>query len=171
MLKWIGAGLILAASGCWGLAKAEEFARRRAAAVELTYGVDKLETEILYGRTPLPLALARAGGSMDLCRALFIGTAKKLDGNERDSVAEIWRSQVRELLREDFVDREMAEALICFGESLGNSDCQSQQKLFSLLKNQLRANEEKTRSLRDRNEKMWKFAGVGAGCALILLLL
>jgi stage III sporulation protein AB len=171
MLKWIGAGLILAASGFWGLVKAEGLSRRRAAAGELLYGADKLETEILYGVTPLPPALFRAGASMNLCRSLFMGTAEELDKNDRDSVAEIWKKRTLELLEEDVIDREMAETLICFGESLGNSDCQSQQKLFSLLKNQLRAYEEKTRGLRDKNEKMWKFIGVGAGCALILLLL
>ncbi|MDR1205023.1 MAG: hypothetical protein LBL26_06035 [Peptococcaceae bacterium] len=171
MVKWIGAGLILAASGFWGLVKAEGLARRRAAAGELMYGVDKLETEILYGKTPLPPALFRAGSSMNLCRALFIGTAEALEKNGRDSVGEIWKNQTQELLMGDIIDQEMGSALICFGESLGNSDCQSQQKLFSLLKGQLRAYEEKTRILRDKNEKMWKFIGVGAGCALILLLL
>jgi stage III sporulation protein AB len=171
MLRWIGAGLILAACGFWGLAKAEGLNRRRGAANELIYGVDKLETEILYGRTPLPAALSRAGASMDMCRALFVGTAEELDRNGRDSVAEIWRNRVRELLAKDVIDREMGEALVCFGEGLGSSDCESQQKLFSLLKGQLRAYEEKTRSLRDKNERMWKFLGVGAGCALVLLLL
>jgi stage III sporulation protein AB len=171
MMKWIGAGLLFAATSLWGFSKAEGLTRQCAAVNELRYGLEMLETEILYGQTPLALALSRAGASSALCRPLFMGVSGRLDQNRSASVAEIWADEVSRLSAQGILGPETADSLIAFGQGLGDSDRSSQQRLFALVKSQMGMHEEKVQAVRHQNEKMWRFMGMGIGCALIILFL
>jgi stage III sporulation protein AB len=171
MMKWIGAVFLFAATSFWGFSKAERLIRQCAAVNELRYGLEMLETEILYGQTPLAPALSRAGAALTLCRPLFMGVSGRLDQNRSAPVAEIWENEIGRLLAQGILGPETADSLICFGQGLGDSDRPSQQRLFALVKGQLGMYEEKLQAVRRQNEKMWKFMGMGIGCALIILFL
>ena len=61
MLKWVGAALILFSGTAYGFVRASAYAKRPKELRYLAQALLTLETEIVYGVSPLPAALAACG--------------------------------------------------------------------------------------------------------------
>jgi stage III sporulation protein AB len=130
-----------------------------------------LETEIIYGCTPLPQALNNISTKLD-------GPLKKFyrmisdDLNEGNcySLDASWSMGVDKLLKETRLKGSDRELIAEFGKVLGSSDREDQKKHFELFYIQLKQHEEVAEEERSKNEKMYKTLGILSGLVIFILL-
>ncbi|OUM96876.1 MAG: stage III sporulation protein AB [Thermobacillus sp. ZCTH02-B1] len=171
MLKLAGAMLVLVSGTLIGFRQAARYADRTAQIRDLLHALQRLETEIGFGHTPLPEALGRAAtGAAEPVAAIFIRTAERLraDGASvrdalRAAVAEVWpRTAMREPER---------AALTRLGDALGISDREDQIRHLRLAAALLAAEEAGARDEQIRYGKMWRSLGFMAALLVVILML
>ena len=100
MLKLFGAVLILAAGTMIGFSKASAYARRPRQIRQLIHALQRLETEMTYGYTPLPEALLRIADQLEpqlsfmfrmAAEPLLTATGKTAGESWRDAVNACWK--------------------------------------------------------------------------------
>ncbi|MDN5345450.1 MAG: stage sporulation protein [Clostridia bacterium] len=171
MVKMLGGGLVILTCSILGLEVARSFSARIEQLRQFNAGLKMLETEIAYGATPLPLALARVGKHLDGPVALFFqAAARKLREDPAGGALAAWEEGLKELSQKGALrpgDREIIRSL---GPMLGNSTADDQVKNLELTRQlvgqqQLAALEEN-----NRQGKMWRTLGFLLGVTLVLLL-
>ncbi|MGI6225447.1 MAG: stage III sporulation protein AB, partial [Peptococcales bacterium] len=63
------------------------------------------------------------------------------------------------------------DVLLLFGQSLGGSDREEQEKNLRLVKEQLSTLERKAEELKAKNKKLWQYLGFSMGAVIALILL
>lgn len=172
MLKAIGALLIICSAGIAGLKAASAYSLRISQLRAMQAALQLLDTEIMYGATPLPAALgkmaASAGGAVG---AVFRETGAILGAAGGYTAGEAWsRAIERNIPRTAFSPEDRA-ILQAFGETLGSSDRAEQHKHITLAAHHLRQEEEKAEQARQKNERLCKYGGFLVGISVVLLLL
>jgi stage III sporulation protein AB len=167
--QWVGALCTVAATGGWGWLLAQRVRERPAELAALQAALSLLRTEIGYGRTPLPEALARAGqGGPPAVRCLFCTAAAHLAAGTGASAAEAWQRALEEAdavatwTPDDLVE------LARLGEALGRSTAPEQLRHIDTCAERLRWAEQLARRGLERRARMWLYLGVLAGAALAL---
>ncbi|NLW07417.1 MAG: stage III sporulation protein AB, partial [Clostridia bacterium] len=98
MLKIIGGLIIIITCGGLGLTVAQGYRTRIEQLRQLNAGLKMLETEIVYGATPLALALSRVGLQLRGPVAdFFARAAKTLGDNAAASALTAWQQGLAEL--------------------------------------------------------------------------
>ncbi|GIP37616.1 stage III sporulation protein AB [Paenibacillus sp. J31TS4] len=171
MLKLIGAALLLFAGTMAGFAQSLALARRPRQIRELIQALQRLETEIAYGMTPLAEALASAGRPLsEPVARIFRGAADRLLGPGQLTAEACWQQAVEESWAGTALREAEREVLRQLAYSLGVSDREDQRQHLKLAVAQLQAEETEAAEQNRRFGSMWKSLGVLAGALLVVLM-
>lgn len=171
ILKLIGGSMIIGASSMIGFAASNKYSQRPKDIRRLRASVQMLETEIIYGCTPLPLALSNVSEKLEgALKVFFARTADELLAGQSYNLEAAWDSSLNRLIKESSLNREDKELLISFGRVLGGSDREDQRKHFELFYIQLKQLEEAAEEARQKNEKMFKSLGILSGLVIFIIL-
>lgn len=171
MLKLLGAMMILLAGTLLGFYQASQLAKRPRQIADLIRMLQRLETEILYGFTPLPEALRSTGQScVTAVGALFVRMGAELQQTAGRSVQQLWGETLAAGWRELSLGRGEREILQQLGATLGLTDRDDQVKHLRLAVNQLHGEEELAKDEQKRYERMWKSLGLLMGALVVILM-
>ncbi|WP_159882219.1 stage III sporulation protein SpoIIIAB [Paenibacillus puerhi] len=171
MIKLLGAGMILLAGTLLGFYQASQLSRRPRQIGDAIRLLQRLETEIVYGYTPLPGALRKTGqSSATEVGSLFVRTADELLRSGGRPVQLIWQETVQALWRNLSMKQGEREVLLQFGATLGLSDREDQVKHVRLAISQLQGEEDNARDEQQRYERMWKSLGLLMGALVVVLI-
>ncbi|WP_274365350.1 stage III sporulation protein SpoIIIAB [Paenibacillus thermotolerans] len=172
MLKLVGAALIMFAGTAYGFYRASRYARRPRELRYLTHALTTLESEIVFGVTPLPAALNRVASAVPSPLShLFGSAARKLRASQGERTAdECWKEAVSEAWPSTAMQEAERETMLSLGATLGVTDRADQSKHIKLCIAQLQAEEITARDEQARYEKMWRSLGaLGAAVVVILM--
>lgn len=172
MLKLIGAGILIFSSGMAGMTVARGYAQRPRQLRFLQHALQMLETEIIYGLTPLPRALERVAQRCDRSIApIFTKARLNLMDGSGSSVGEAWHKGLVEVYLEMALSKGDQGILEALGASLGLSDKEDQQKHLKLAVEQLKQETVKAEEAAKKNVKLWNYLGFLGGLALTVAFL
>lgn len=174
MLKFGGIMLILFAGTMIGFVQAARYAARPRQIRQLLHALQRLETEISYGQTPLPEALFRISGMIPQpLSTLFERISRSLQRDSSESgetVRECWEKAVNDRWPTTAMKIPEKEALLRLGSTLGGSGREDQLKHIRLAMLQLQSEESSARDDQYRYEKLSRSLGM-LGAALIVILM
>ncbi len=171
MIKLIGACMTVAACGSMGYTWARVYEKRPQQLTALEAALQMLETEIIYGATPLPEALSQVAAKCDSQTAgLFRDAAGELRKMKGITAAEAWDRAVNRFFPETALSVQDLQILKRFGVSLGASDREDQAKHIQLAKSQLRQAAVQAETLSRKNSAVFKYLGFLGGLVLALVL-
>jgi stage III sporulation protein AB len=172
MLRLSASLLIICSAGLAGLRAASAYALRSRQLRTLQEALQLLDTEIMYGATPLPAALSKvAAAAGDAVGTVFREAGDMLGTSSGLTAGEAWNLAVDQNIRRTAFTQEDRAILRSFGEALGSSDRAEQHKHITLTTYHLRQEEEKAERERQKNERIWKYGGFLVGIGIVLLLL
>jgi len=171
VIKLIGAALVLFAGTMLGYLQAARFAERPKQIRHLLHALQRLETEIGYGQTPLPEALARMAGVLpETLAVLFRRIADELRSSSGETVKNAWERILSEGWPTTAMKAGEKEAMLRLGSSLGGSGRDDQLKHVRLAVLQLQAEETSAREDQMKYERLSRSLGV-LGAALVVILM
>lgn len=172
ILKLISFSIIFSTCTIIGYLYGKTFSIRMENLVCLEQCIKMLETEIVYGATPLPEAFANIAKKGNKKVSHIFETIKNdLILHKREGVYESFLSIKEIFTGELLLKNEDVEILLSLGRVLGTSDRLDQQKNFILILNQIAGNIEEAKIDKNKNEKLYKSLGVIAGTGIIILLI
>jgi len=171
MMKILGAVLIIGASTLFGYYKASLYAARPRQIRQLIHALKRLATEIGYGSTPLPEALARLSSqcSRPLNRMFGI-IADRLRTGSSDTAKDVWQESVRLFWGQTAMKSPERETMLELGSSLGISDRENQLKHIELAVTLLQHEEAAARDEQLKYEKLSRSLGVLGGALIVILI-
>ena len=172
MLKWIGATMILAAGTAYGFAQASRYARRPKELRLLGSALGTLESEIVYGLSPLPEALLRVSSATQKpVSQLFADAAARMaDGRAERTAGDCWREAVHAAWPRTSLREPEKASLLALVPTLGMTDRDDQAKHLRLAIAQLRTEEETAREEQARYGKMWRSLGALTAALVVILM-
>ena len=130
-----------------------------------------LETEIVYGATPLPDALSNVfRKGKEKVSYIFEEIKKDLLINKREGVYSSFLSVEEKLYDDLHLKKEDVEIFLALGRVLGASDRADQQKNFVLILNQITAQILEAKNEKNKNEKLYRSLGIITGAGIIIML-
>lgn len=172
MLKLIGAAVILFSSTMVGWQMGRYYAFRPSDIRTLSISLQMLETEIVYGATPLHPAFLKIGQRMRAAIGLlFLTAAELLVKEEPLSTNECWRQAIEQHWGQTALRKTEKDILLTLGMVLGSSDREDQQKHLRMAITHLHGLEEEARNDKERYEKMYKSLGFLGGLLVVILML
>ncbi|MEK5398464.1 stage III sporulation protein SpoIIIAB [Paenibacillus sp. FSL H8-0261] len=171
MLKLFGAVLIVLAGTLAGLQFAKQYADRPRHIRGLIAALQRLETEIMYGFTPLPEAMRRIGiQSKEPLKTLFVKTAEEMspphDRSAQDAIQRAMDSHWKSTALKG-TEKEILRQLSC---TLGTSDRSNQSTHIALALQQLKQEESVAREDQGKYEKLSKSLGLLLGALIVILI-
>lgn len=171
MLKLIGACLTLAACANFGFTWAGMYEKRTRQIKGIEGALQLLETEIIYGATPLPEAMAEVALRCDSeIAGLFRGTAGELRKMDGSTGGEAWQRAIDDFLPVTALHKQDIHILRRLGSSLGISDREDQAKHLKLTKSQLAAAAAEAEMNAKKSVTVYRYLGVLGGLLLVLVL-
>jgi stage III sporulation protein AB len=171
-LTGVGCTAVVAGSTGMGLLVARQIRRRPAELGRLAAALERLRTEVEYGRTPLPRALRRAaGGEPGPAAALLCGAAAHLETGAGLSAAEAWERALADAAERSAWTAADVGEIARLGPVLGGSDAADQVRHVALLAARLRAAEAAAAAGAERQARMWCYLGLLCGLAAVLAVL
>ncbi|MCL5676368.1 MAG: stage III sporulation protein AB [Firmicutes bacterium] len=171
-LKLLGSALVLLSSGYLGLQMASAYRRRPRELAALRSGLQLLETEIVYGATPLPAALRQVAAGLDgTAGELFQKAGQTLSRGRGITGGEGWSRALGEVYPYSALTPEDLGALRLLGVSLGASDRADQVKHLALCRERLAHLEEQAKDRDRRYSRVWSYAGFLTGLLVVLVLI
>jgi stage III sporulation protein AB len=171
LLKLIGASLILFAGTLIGFLQAARFADRPKQIRQLASALQRLETEIVFGRTPLPDALAHtAANAGQPVGSLFRAVADELSATDGRSFQECWDAAMRRVWPTTSMRAPELTVTLRLGSILGMSDKEDQLKHLRLAAVQLKAEEDAARDDQAKYEKMSRSLGLLLAALVVILM-
>jgi stage III sporulation protein AB len=171
MLKLTGAILVIAAGTLLGFYQASILAKRPRQIRQASNALQRLETEIAYGLTPLPDALSFVGQQTPEPLAGFYREAAGLmsipnGGSARES----WQRALQSTWHRTVMKPGTREIMSELGGTLGVSNREEQIKHIRLAVKQLQGEEESAREEQARYENMWRSLGFLTGALVVILI-
>lgn len=171
MIKIIGSLLIILSSGLLGIIMSRKYSIRPKELKKLRFSLQMLETEIVYGATPIPYACYNVGCKSDTpWNNFFLAVSENLLKRRFFSMEEAWDQAMHDSLSNSYMNKMDKELLESFGRVIGKSDIDDQKKLFKLFYTQLEHHEKAAEDERRNNEKMYKSMGFLLGAAILIIL-
>jgi stage III sporulation protein AB len=150
----------------------KSFSLRLENLINLEQCIKILETEVVYGLTPLPEALSNVHRKgKEKVSYIFEEIKEDLVNNKRGGVYDSFLSVEGNLYNNLNFKKEDVETFLSLGRVLGTSDRIDQQKNFILVSNQISAQIFEAREERNKNAKLYRNLGVITGVAIIILLI
>ncbi|SFK93977.1 stage III sporulation protein AB [Paenibacillus sp. 1_12] len=171
MLKLLGAMMIMLSATLFGLYQAQRYSRRPRQIADLIRSLQRLETEMTYGLTPLPQALLQvAHACPPPVSHLFRYAADELRIAAGRTVLQIWQQAIAEHWHHTVLQMGEKEILSQLGSTLGLSDSADQVKHIRLAVQQLQGELETAVEERKRYEGMWRSLGLLMGALVVILM-
>lgn len=171
LLKLISSSLIFLTSTTIGYLYGKTFSSRLENLMYLEQCIKILETEIVYGATPLPDALSNVfRKGKEKVSYIFEEIKKDLLINKREGVYSSFLSVEEELYDDLHLKKEDVEIFLALGRVLGASDRADQQKNFVLILNQITAQILEAKNEKNKNEKLYRSLGIITGAGIIIML-
>ncbi|MED5017560.1 stage III sporulation protein SpoIIIAB [Paenibacillus chibensis] len=170
MLKLLGAVLILLSGTLAGFHQAARFAARPKQIRELILAMQRLETEISYGFTPLPDAFSKMAEQLgEPLRTLFKRAAHYMASSGITAQESIQRS-LQENWKRTAMKTPERDILHQLSFTLGTSDRQDQIKHIALAAQQLKHEEAMARDEQAKYEKISRSLGLLIGALIVILI-
>lgn len=162
---------IFLASSTIGYLYGHRYSARLVNLIYLKQSIKILETEIVYGATPLPDALLNVyrKGKSDIS-FIFRDISEDLQSNKRYELINSFSTVVTDMETKLNLKKEDIEMFLSLGSVLGTSDRNDQQKNFNLIFNEIDGLIEDAKAEREKNEKLYKTFGVITGIGIVILL-
>ena len=171
-LKTLGVACIISGFGSYGLLGARRIEKRVEELKSIRLSIGYLEKEITYLQTPLSRALQRTAQlSSPPIRVLFEESSQRLQDRQGISIGEAWEMANHKLRAASDLKEEDIEIIKAASAQLGSSGIEEQKKLFQLLQEQLKIQEENARGAMASGRKLWSYGGFILGATVVLLLL
>ncbi len=171
LLKLISSSLIFLTSTTIGYLYGKTFSSRLENLMYLEQCIKILETEIVYGATPLPDALSNVfRKGKEKVSYIFEEIKKDLLINKREGVYSSFLSVEEKLYDDLHLKKEDVEIFLALGRVLGASDRADQQKNFVLILNQITAQILEAKNEKNKNEKLYRSLGIITGAGIIIML-
>lgn len=172
MVKLIGAAFIVFSASMVGWNIAKFYAMRPQQVRSWILSLQLLETEIVYGATPLQRAFLKIGQRVqpEIGR-FYLTAATYLTAEEGHSTNTCWQTSLEQHWKQTALRQEEKEVISSLGYTLGNSDREDQQKHLRLSITQLAGIEEEARLEQSKYEKMYKSLGILSGLLVAILML
>ncbi len=171
MIKIIGALLAVASCGGIGITVAQHYIQRPKQLKALQSALQMLETEIVYGATPLPEAMGNVGRNCDPClKGLFNAAKQYLDSGEGLTAGEAWLLALEKYRHDLFFNRDDIEILRRIGSFLGGSDRDDQRKHLQLTREQIKFEIIRAEEAAARSGNVWRSLGFLFGLILVLMI-
>ncbi|SHE61974.1 stage III sporulation protein AB [Desulforamulus putei DSM 12395] len=155
-----------------GMTVASSYSRRPGEIRSLLTALQMLETEVSYGATPLPEALAYVAERCDPRVALlFSRTAQELMTMRGITAREAWEMALNEYYPRSALTKTDRAILLELGNSLGISDREDQVKHLVLAKEQLKLEQAKAEEASLKNTKVYNYLGFLGGLTIVLILI
>lgn len=169
-LRLAGAALIVLAASRLGALVAGRFTARRLDLRSLTDALERLETEVVYGATPLPRALGElAESGPSRVRAFFADVVSRL--GVADDLPMAWREALDAFFATSSLIGSDRGALRPLGDVLGRSDRQDQSRHLKATAQKLRQLEAQAALDEDRHARLWRSVGTLGGLAIAIIFL
>ncbi len=140
--------------------------------VSLKGAIKILETEIVYGATPLPEALSNVyRKASPKVRDIFKDIENDLASNKRVLAFDSFLYVEEKMYSDYCFKKQEIEAFMDLGRVIGGSDRVDQEKNLTLILDQMDGFIDEARDERDKNEKMYRNLGVLSGLGIIIMLL
>ncbi|WP_164931676.1 stage III sporulation protein SpoIIIAB [Longirhabdus pacifica] len=172
MLQLFGSVFILFSSTMIGFSQAARIHARTSQLRLCIHAMQRLQTEVTYGLTPLPEALqhiSKVIPSPPLAN-MFYDISMMLS-EEGTSTQECWLYGISKHWRKTAMKKAEKEILERLGSTLGLSDQDNQLKHIQLAVQQLQMEEEHARANQMRLSKMWRSLGILTGLLVTIILL
>lgn len=171
LIKLLSAAAVITATSAWGFGIAGVYRKRPQHLRQLQSGLQSLLTEITYGATPLPEALAAIGCRLDPPVAALFKRAAALVMIPGKTAAEAWHQGLHTLAADSAIKQEDLSVLRPLGQVLGLSDRQDQERHLLLALRHLLDAERQAEQERRQNENLWRYLGVLSGLMLVIVLM
>ncbi|HZG69939.1 MAG TPA: stage III sporulation protein SpoIIIAB [Chondromyces sp.] len=170
-MKWIGAFIILLASVLFGFERAKQLSNRPKQLRVLRSALQSLETEMLYGHTPLHEAARKLSSQLPMpANRLFSVFSETLTSTET-TVRAAWETALLTVWPDTALKPPEFEILRQFGQNLGKHDLLTEQKQILLAIQHLEREEEEARERQRQYERMAKSLSILGGLLVIILLI
>lgn len=161
---------LIAGLGFLGILKASRIKRRPKELRDVINAIALLDTEIVWGITPLPEAFGilkeRTEKPWDQFFAELEGRLLKGE-NTRTS----WLDTVKKLRNRFCLEEDDWKVIMDISKGLGRSDKNEQHKQLDLAQKHLAAIREIASEDADKKAKMWSYLGFLSGAALVILII
>lgn len=165
-----GAALVILAATLAGWVQARQFASRPNQIRRLILALKRLETEIMYGFTPLPDALRRIGEqSQEPVRAIFVTAADNMSASNLLSAQESLEQAAINVWKFTAMKAPEQEVIRQLSYTLGTSDRKDQLRHLATAVRQLESEESAAREEQARYEKMYRSLGLLCGAFIVIL--
>lgn len=163
--------MVISASGLLGILFSTRLTFRQKELNNLRRALQMLETEVIYGATPLPSALRNTANKTEgLVSGFFGSVSESLTGRSFYTVKDAWSYSVDSVLTDSPFKKEDNELIKSFGGILGCSDREDQKKHFELFYLQLMHHEAAAQEEIKRSAKMYRSLGFLLGIAVFVVL-
>ena len=171
MVKLIGMLIIVVAGALAGITKARQFESRPRQIRELILAMQRLETEISYGYTPLPEALDKMGEQVrEPLKSFFHSAARFMNPPHGLTAQESIQQALSNHWRNTSMKASEKDVLHQLSFTLGTSDRQDQMKHLALAAQQLKHEESTAREELDKYGKLSKNLGLLVGILVVILI-
>ena len=172
MLKAAGAFIVLVAGALMGFYQSVHLNRRPRQIRQLILALQRLETEVLYGASPLPEALLSAGRPLpEPLRSMFVAAGREMERHPSSlSATECWQAALVEFWPRTSMKSQEQETMRQLGFSLGISDRDDQIKHIRLASGQLFAEEKAAADESRRYGSMWRSLGVLSAALVVIIM-
>lgn len=172
VIKFIFSGFIFFSSSYLGYIYGKTYSSRLDNLIYLKQAIKVLETEIIYGATPLPQALLNVSKkSNHKTSQIFADIRRDLVINKRGLIYNSFLSIENDLYNNYCFKKKEIETFMDLGRVIGNSDRKDQEKNFIFTFIQLDEAILEAKSERDKNEKLYRSLGIITGIGIIIILL
>lgn len=167
--KWIGAILIIASCGGFGMMLAAAQRREESALRQLIGALDLMECELQYRLTPLPDLCRQAGQESKGCvRGVLLNLAEELEAQAAPDVGSCMGASLA-MVKD--IPSKTKEAFSLMGQSLGRFDLTGQLKGLEAVRGNCRRELEALTANKDVRLRSYQTLGFCAGAALAILFL
>lgn len=172
LFKFIYSIIIIGCSSLLGFIFANTYVERSKLLNSLLSTLQMLETEIVYGATPIPVIMQKVGNkSKKEIGDIFLSAADLLNLNLGQTFDEIWCSVVTQETKHTCFNREDTDLLLSLGKNLGISNCEDQMKHIRLIQEEFKRHYELALVEQNKNTKLFKNLGFLLGMTIVIIVL
>lgn len=166
----IGCVALIAGCGSLGLWLAHRIKLRPVELRGCLMALALLDTEIVWGATPLPEAFGIVKERTDLpWQGFFAELQERLQRGESASTA--WKETIQAQSKNFCLKEEDWQVIGDVGKGLGRSDSREQHKQLELVQRQIALMKDQAGLWSDKQAKMWSYLGFLCGIAGVLILI
>lgn len=172
VFKLIYSIIIVGCSSLLGFIFANTYVERTKLLNSLLSTLQMLETEIVYGATPIPAIMQKVGNKTKKeIGNIFLFAADLLNLNSGQTFDEIWHNAVTQGAKHTCLSREDVDLLLSLGKNLGISNCKDQMKHIRLIQEEFKRHYELALIEQSKNTKLFKNLGFLLGMAIVIIVL